>query len=54
MATDIPSHNLNEVLDATIQMLDKPSSKLEDILKHIKGPDFSNGAKLIINRDELK
>ena len=54
MATDIPSHNLNEVLDATIQMLDKPSSKLEDILKHIKGPDFSNGAKLIINSDELK
>ena len=53
MATDIPSHNLNEVLDATIQMLDKPSSKLEDILKHIKGPDFSNGAKLIINNDEL-
>tara|TARA_B000000477_G_scaffold23922_1_gene20621 strand:- start:1105 stop:3363 length:2259 start_codon:yes stop_codon:yes gene_type:complete len=53
MATDIPSHNLNEVLDATIQMLDKPSSNLEDILKHIKGPDFSNGAKLIINNDEL-
>jgi topoisomerase-4 subunit A len=53
MATDIPSHNLNEVIDATVHMLENPSSDLTDILKYIKGPDFSNGAKLIISDDEL-
>ena len=53
MATDIPSHNINEVIDATILMLDKPSSGLSDILKYIKGPDFSNGAKLILSNEEL-
>ena len=53
MATDIPSHNLNEVIDATIQMLEKPASSLDDLLKYIKGPDFSNGAKLIVSNEEL-
>lgn len=53
MATDIPSHNLNEVIDATVHMLENPSADLAAILKHIKGPDFSNGAKLIISNEEL-
>ena len=53
MATDIPSHNLNEVIDATVHMLENPSADLAAILKHIKGPDFSNGAKLIISKEEL-
>jgi topoisomerase-4 subunit A len=53
MATDIPSHNLNEVIDATVHMLENPSADLTAILKHIKGPDFSNGAKLIISDEEL-
>ena len=53
MATDIPSHNLNEVIDATVHMLENPSADLAAILKHIKGPDFSNGAKLIVSNEEL-
>ena len=53
MATDIPSHNLNEVIDATVHMLENPSADLTAILKHIKGPDFSNGAKLIVSDEEL-
>ena len=53
MATDIPSHNMNEVIDATISLIDKPKSDLKDILKIIKGPDFANHATIIANEDEL-
>ena len=53
MATDIPSHNLNEVIDATVHMLENPSADLSDVRKYIKGPDFSNGSKLIISDEEL-
>ena len=42
MATDIASHNINEVIDATIKLIDKPKTDLKDILKIINGPDFSN------------
>ncbi len=54
MATDIPSHNINEVIDAAICLLDKPKSNLTDLLKIIKGPDFSNNANIIINDEELE
>ena len=54
MATDIPSHNINEVLDATIHILENPKSELKDILKIIKGPDFSNESQIIASRDELE
>ena len=54
MATDIPSHNINEVLDATIHILEKPKSELKDILKIIKGPDFSNESQIIASKDELE
>ena len=54
MATDIPSHNINEVIDATIKILEQPKSDLKDLLKIIKGPDFSNAAPIIVNNDELQ
>ena len=54
MATDIPSHNINEVIDATIKLIDKPKSELKDILKIINGPDFSNHASIIASDDELQ
>ena len=54
MATDIPSHNINEVIDATIELIEKPKSDLKDILKIINGPDFSNNAPLIANKEELE
>ena len=53
MATDIPSHNINEVIDATVKILEKPKSELNDLLKIIKGPDFSNAAPIIVNNEEL-
>jgi len=53
MATDIPSHNINEVIDATIKVLEKPKSDLNDLLKIIKGPDFSNDAPIVASSDEL-
>ncbi|QQK76141.1 DNA topoisomerase IV subunit A [Salicibibacter cibarius] len=42
-ATDIPPHNLGEVIDAAIHMLDQPDSPLEEIMSFIKGPDFPGG-----------
>ena len=54
MATDIPSHNINEVIDATIKVLEKPKSDLNDLLKIIKGPDFSNDAPIVASSDELQ
>ncbi|MFV0249762.1 MAG: DNA topoisomerase IV subunit A [Bacilli bacterium] len=42
-ATNIPTHNLGEVIDATIKRIDSPNSKLETILEIVKGPDFPTG-----------
>jgi DNA gyrase subunit A len=50
MATNIPPHNLREVVDALVAVIDKPDLKPEDIRKYIKGPDFPTGA--IISGDE--
>lgn len=44
MATSIPTHNVGEVVDATIELIDNPEAKLEDLMKHVKGPDFPTGA----------
>src|SRR6056297_2858879 len=43
MSTDIPPHNLNEVADALIKLIDEPESNIKDLLKIIKGPDFPTG-----------
>jgi topoisomerase-4 subunit A len=53
MATDIPPHNLKEVADAAVLMLDKPKSTIADICKIIKGPDFPTGAEIITPKSEL-
>jgi DNA gyrase subunit A len=44
MATNIPPHNLTEIVDATITLVNNPSSTLKDLLKIVKGPDFPTGA----------
>lgn len=54
MATDILPHNLNEVVSACIRLLDKPKSRLEDIMDHIKGPDFPTGAEIISPTEEIR
>lgn len=44
MATNIPPHNLGELIDATIELIDNEHATIDDILKHVKGPDFPTGA----------
>ena len=46
MATNIPPHNLGEVVDATVALIDNPEATLEDLMKHVKGPDFPTGAEV--------
>ena len=53
MATDIPSHNMTEVIDATIHVLENPKTSIDQILKYIKGPDFSNKAPIVASPEEL-
>jgi DNA gyrase subunit A len=43
MATNIPPHNLNEVVDATVHLLDNPHATTEELCEHVKGPDFPMG-----------
>jgi topoisomerase IV subunit A len=54
MATEIPSHNLNEVAAAAIAMIRDPDTNVTGLMKHIKGPDFPGGAQIITPRAELK
>lgn len=44
MATNIPPHNLSELVDATVEIIDNPEVTIDDLLKHVKGPDFPTGA----------
>ena len=54
MATEIPSHNLNEVAQAAIAMIRDPELSIAGIMKYIKGPDFPGGGQIITPRAELK
>jgi len=47
MATNIPPHRLTEVVDAIVQLIDNPDSNVDDLMKHVKGPDFPTGAYII-------
>ena len=47
MATNIPPHNLNECIDGCVCMIDDPECTVEDLMMHIKGPDFPTGAKIL-------
>ena len=47
MATNIPPHNLGEVIDGTIALIDNPDAGLDEIIKHIKGPDFPTGGMIL-------
>ena len=53
MATDIPSHNLNEIIDACILLIDKPKSTVDEICQIIQGPDYPTGAEIITPKDEI-
>ena len=53
MATSIPPHNLNEVIDATIYMIDNPDAGVDELIKIVKGPDFPTGA-IILGKKSAK
>ncbi len=53
MATSIPPHNLTEIIDATIHLIDNPEATLDDLLEYVKGPDFPTGG-IIFGKDSLR
>jgi len=53
MATDVPPHNLREVVAACIHLLDEPSVSIAELCEHVKGPDFPTAAEIITPRSEL-
>lgn len=54
MATDIPPHNLREVANACIQLLDEPDSTIEALFKHIKGPDYPTVAEIVTSAEDIQ
>ncbi|QSG02663.1 DNA gyrase subunit A [Natranaeroarchaeum sulfidigenes] len=52
MSTNIPPHNLGEVIDATVELIDNPDVGIDGLMDHIKGPDFPTGAN-IVGRDAI-
>jgi topoisomerase-4 subunit A len=53
MATDIPPHNLKEVVSAAIHLLDKPKATVADLYEHIRGPDFPTEAEIITPPEDI-
>ncbi len=53
MATNIPPHNLGEVVDALVAMIDEPTIDVDRLVKHVKGPDFPTGA-IIVGREGIR
>lgn len=54
MATDVPPHNLNEVVSACVHLLDKPKADIKDVMMHIKGPDYPSDAVIITPPEEIE
>ncbi|MFC6906111.1 DNA gyrase subunit A [Halalkalicoccus tibetensis] len=47
MSTNVPPHNLREVIDATIHLIENPDCSIPDLMEHVKGPDFPTGANIV-------
>ena len=54
MTTDIPPHNLNEIVNACIYILDHPKAELHQVLEFVIGPDFPSGADIVSSKEEIK
>lgn len=54
MATDIPPHNINEIADAAVMLLDNPKAKLDNVLEIVQGPDFPTEAEIISPKSEIR
>ena len=53
MSTDIPPHNLNEVVSAAVRLLDDPDASVRDLCEHVRGPDYPTGAEIITPAADL-
>src|SRR4249920_3859387 len=53
MATNMPPHHLGETIDAIVTLIDKPDANVEDLMKHVKGPDFPTGA-IVVGRSGIR
>ena len=53
MATDVPPHNLREIVAACVRLLDEPHVSVRDLCEHVRGPDFPTDAEIVSPRDEL-
>ena len=53
MATNIPPHNISELIDAEVELIDNPEATLDDLLKHVKGPDFPTGG-IIYGKESIR
>jgi DNA gyrase subunit A len=53
MATNIPPHHLGETVDAVVKLIDKPDANVEDLMKHVHGPDFPTGA-IVVGRSGIR
>src|SRR6187455_3428742 len=53
MATNMPPHRLGEIVDAIVQLIDEPASNVDDLAKHVKGPDFPTGS-IIVGRQGIR
>ena len=53
MATNIPPHNLTEIVDATVYLIDKPEATLDDLMEYVKGPDFPTGG-IVYGRESIR
>ncbi|MDE9539011.1 DNA topoisomerase IV subunit A [Xenorhabdus bovienii] len=54
MATDIPPHNVREVVSALVAMLDNPNCSLDDVMAYIKGPDYPTEAEIITSKEDIR
>ena len=54
MATDVPPHNLNEVVSACVRLLDDPEASVADLCEHVRGPDYPTGAEIITAAADLR
>jgi topoisomerase-4 subunit A len=54
MATDVPPHNLNEVVSACVRLLDDPDASVRDLCEHIRGPDYPTAAEIITPAADLQ
>ena len=54
MATDVPPHNLNEVVSACVRLLDDPDATVADLCEHVRGPDYPTGAEIITAAADLR